>query len=51
MIMNEAHLFLTDVSHTQDDVPSSLPSKEQGDKYLLQNFYLFSYSHKQTILC
>ena len=28
MIMNEAHLFLKDVSHTQDDVPSSLPSKE-----------------------
>ena len=29
----------------------SISMEEQGDKYLLQNFYLFSYSHKQTILC
>ena len=28
----------------------SVSMEEQGDKYLLQNSYLFLYSHKLTIL-
>ena len=29
----------------------SVSMEEQGDKCLLQNSYLFLYSHKHTILC
>ena len=29
----------------------SMSMEEQGDKYLLQNFYLIFYNYKLTMLC